>query len=107
MTIYSAKRCITGLTLLVMLGLMACSFVESPPAELIAKQDHVALAALYQNEAVRLRQKAKEIRWQRNTAGIGNEPSRECLMAVVKSILSNNVGSSPQRIQLRRAKLKS
>ncbi|MCS6302820.1 MAG: hypothetical protein H8K07_04040 [Nitrospira sp.] len=54
-------RLITILALLVVVGLPACSFVESPPDELLAKNDHVALAAWYQEEAVRLHQKADEM----------------------------------------------
>lgn len=61
MTTYSAKRFVTILIFVLTLGLSGCGFVAPPPDELLAKQDHVALAAWYQNEAVRLRQKAKEM----------------------------------------------
>lgn len=54
-------RLITMLVFLVALGLSACSFVATPPAELLARNDHVALVAWYENEAARLRQKAKEM----------------------------------------------
>ncbi len=54
-------RLITILALLVVFGLPACSFVETPPGELLAKNDHVALAAWYQKEAARLHQKAGEM----------------------------------------------
>jgi hypothetical protein len=50
-------------------------FVATPPHELLARYDHVALAAWYENEAVRLHQKAKEmdqIQW-RNTGELQNE----------------------------------
>ena len=55
------KGFIKVLALLVALGLSACSFLGSPPGELLARNDHVALAAWYENEAARLRQKAKEM----------------------------------------------
>ena len=55
------KGFIKVLALLVALGLSACSFLASPPDELLARNDHVALAAWYENEAARLRQKAKEM----------------------------------------------
>ena len=61
MTTHSTKRSINGLILLVTLGLSACSFVEVPPHKLLAKNDHVALAAWYEKEAARLDQKAKEM----------------------------------------------
>ena len=54
-------RLINMFVLLVALGLSACSFVATPPAELLARNDHVALAAWYENEAARLRQKAQEM----------------------------------------------
>lgn len=54
-------RLINMFVLLVALGLSACSFVATPPAELLARNDHVALAAWYENEAGRLRQKAQEM----------------------------------------------
>lgn len=50
-----------GFVLLFAFGLSACSFVVTPPDELLAKKDHVALAAWYENEAARLDQKAKEM----------------------------------------------
>lgn len=47
--------------LLVASGVSACSFARTAPAELLAKQDHVALAAWYEQEAARLREKATEM----------------------------------------------
>lgn len=52
---------ITAVALLVASGLSACSFGATPPAQLLAKQDHVALAAWYEQEAARLREKATEM----------------------------------------------
>jgi len=49
------------LILPVALGLSACSFVATPQDELVAKHDHVALAAWYEKEAARLHEKAKEM----------------------------------------------
>lgn len=54
-------RLINMFVLLVAMGLSACSFLATPPAELLARNDHVALAAWYENEAARLRQKAQEM----------------------------------------------
>ena len=39
-------------------GLIACAMIASPPDDLIAKNDHVALAAWYEKEAAHLRQHA-------------------------------------------------
>ena len=55
------NRLISILALMVVFGFPACSFVATPPDELLAKNDHVALAAWYEKEAARLRQKAKEM----------------------------------------------
>lgn len=69
-------RLITIVALLVMCGLPACSFIETPPGELLAKNDHVALAAWYQKEAARLRQKAGEMNQMVETyQRVQNEPS--------------------------------
>lgn len=54
-------RLINMLVFLAAFGLSACSFISTPPDELLARNDHVALAAWYENEAARLRQKAKEM----------------------------------------------
>ena len=54
-------RLINMFVLLVAMGLSGCSFLATPPAELLARNDHVALAAWYENEAARLRQKAQEM----------------------------------------------
>ena len=43
-----------------MMGVVACSMVSSPPVSQIAPTDHAALAAWYESEAANLRQKAKE-----------------------------------------------
>jgi len=51
---------------LVMFGLLACAVTESPPSDLIAKDDHVALAAWYAKEAAGLRWKAEEMRQMRD-----------------------------------------
>ena len=61
MTNHPSKRLTYACALLLAFGLSACSFVATPPAELLAKKDHVGLAAWYENEAVRLSEKAKEM----------------------------------------------
>jgi hypothetical protein len=43
-----------------MMGIVACSMVASPPVSQIAQNDHAALAAWYENEAAQLRHKAKD-----------------------------------------------
>gem|GEM_PF-1518900 len=47
---------------LVMFGLVACAASGSPPQELIAKNDHAALAAWHTREGAGLRWKAEEMR---------------------------------------------
>jgi hypothetical protein len=47
---------------LVLGGLVACAMIASPPQNLIAKNDHAALAIWYEKEAAHLRQHAKEMR---------------------------------------------
>ncbi len=54
-------RLLNMCVLLVAMGLSACSFLATPPAELLARNDHVTLAAWYENEAAGLRQKAQEM----------------------------------------------
>lgn len=54
-------RLINIVVLVLALGLSACSFIATPPADLLAKNDHVGLAAWYENEAARLSEKAKEM----------------------------------------------
>jgi hypothetical protein len=44
-----------------MMGIVACSTVASPPVSQIAPNDHAALATWYEKEAVQLRQKAKDM----------------------------------------------
>jgi hypothetical protein len=46
---------------LVLVGLVACAMIASPPEGLIAKHDHAALAAWYDKEAAHLRQHAKDM----------------------------------------------
>lgn len=46
----------------IMFGLVACAVIESPPEDLIAKNDHAALTAWYAKEAAGLRWKAEEMR---------------------------------------------
>jgi hypothetical protein len=48
--------------ILVMFGLVACAAIESPPQDLIAKDDHATLAIWYAKEAAGLRWKAEEMR---------------------------------------------
>jgi hypothetical protein len=47
---------------LVMFGLVACAVTGSPPRDLLAKDDHAALAAWYAKEAADLRWKVEEMR---------------------------------------------
>ena len=61
MTKRPSKRLTYACTVLLAVGLSACSFVGTPPAELLAKKDHVGLTAWYENEAARLSEKAKEM----------------------------------------------
>jgi hypothetical protein len=44
-----------------MMGIVACSMVSSPPVGQIAQNDHAALATWYDKEAAQLRQKAKDM----------------------------------------------
>ena len=44
-----------------MMGIVACSAVASPPVSQIASTDHAALATWYDKEAAQLRQKAKNM----------------------------------------------
>jgi hypothetical protein len=46
---------------LVLVGIVACAVVASPPRELVAKNDHAALATWYEKEAAHLRQHAKDM----------------------------------------------
>ena len=55
------RTLINAIALLIVCGLSACSFVATPPAQLLAKNDHVDLAAWYEQEAARLLQKATEM----------------------------------------------
>jgi hypothetical protein len=45
----------------VAIGVAACAIVASPPRDLVAKNDHTALAAWYDKEAAHLRQHAKDM----------------------------------------------
>jgi hypothetical protein len=44
-----------------MMGIVACSAVASPPVSQIASTDHAALATWYDKEAAQLRQKSKDM----------------------------------------------
>ena len=44
-----------------MMGIVACSTVASPPVSQIATTDHAALATWYDKEAAQLRQKSKDM----------------------------------------------
>lgn len=50
---------------LVMFGLVACAASAGPPRDLIAKDDHAALAAWYTKQAADLRWKVEEMRLMR------------------------------------------
>jgi hypothetical protein len=54
------SRCLTWFVLLFVVAVTACSM--TPPHELIERNDHSGLAAWYEQEAVRLRGKAEEMR---------------------------------------------
>ena len=45
---------------LVLGGLAACSMIEHPPVDQIAPNDHAKLSSWYEQEAVQLRQSAKD-----------------------------------------------
>ena len=78
-----------------MMGVVACSMVASPPVGQIAPTDHAALAAWYDKEAAHLRQKAKdnaemEVVYAQNPAyaqgiigGIGKESFRTHCEALI------------------------
>jgi len=46
---------------LMMVGVVACAIIASPPQDLVAKNDHAGLEAWYVKEAVHLRQRAKDM----------------------------------------------
>jgi hypothetical protein len=46
---------------LVLVGIVACAVVASPPRDLVAKNDHAALAEWYEKDAVHLRQRARDM----------------------------------------------
>lgn len=52
---------LVAVVVLVGIGLVACTIVDPPPQNLLAKNDHQAVAAWYEKEAVSLRQKAHEM----------------------------------------------
>ena len=54
------SRLLSGFVLLFVVTVTACS--TAPPRELIERNDHSGLAAWYEQEAVRLRGKAEEMR---------------------------------------------
>jgi hypothetical protein len=49
------------ITTVVAIGLTACAIIASPPYDLVTKNDHGALAAWYDREAVHLRKQAKDM----------------------------------------------
>lgn len=46
---------------LMMVGVVACAVIASPPQDLVAKNDHVGLETWYVKEAAHLRQRAKDM----------------------------------------------
>lgn len=53
---------LTGVvTALMMVGLVACTVTDSPPQNLVAKNDHAGLEAWYVKEAAHLRQREKDM----------------------------------------------
>lgn len=46
---------------LMMVGVVACAVIASPPQDLVAKSDHAGLEAWYVKETAHLRQRAKDM----------------------------------------------
>jgi hypothetical protein len=46
---------------LMMVGVVACGVIASPPQDLVAKNDHAGLETWYVKEAAHLRQRAKDM----------------------------------------------
>ena len=46
---------------LMMVGVVACAVIASPPQDLVAKNDHAGLEAWYVKETAHLRQRAKDM----------------------------------------------
>src|SRR5512143_1413551 len=46
---------------LMMVGVLACAVVASPPQDLVARNDHAGLEGWYVKEAAHLRQRAKDM----------------------------------------------
>ncbi len=46
---------------LMMMGVVACAVMASPPQDLVAKNDHAGLEAWYVKETAHLRQRAKDM----------------------------------------------
>ena len=46
---------------LIMVGVVACAVIASPPQDLVAKNDHAGLETWYVKEAAHLRQRAKDM----------------------------------------------
>lgn len=46
---------------LMMVGVVACSVTDSPPQDLVAKNDHAGLETWYVKEAAHLRQRTKDM----------------------------------------------
>ncbi len=49
------------IAVLMMVGVVACAVIASPPQDLVAKNDHAGLEAWYVKEAAHLRQRAKDM----------------------------------------------
>ena len=56
------RNILTGIVgALVMVVVVACAVIASPPRDLVAKNDHAALEAWYAKESAHLRQRAKDM----------------------------------------------
>ncbi|MBP8154008.1 MAG: hypothetical protein KAX87_01890 [Nitrospira sp.] len=56
------RNILRGLVAVLMLvGVVACAVMASPPQDLVAKNDHAGLETWYVKEAVHLRQRAKDM----------------------------------------------
>jgi len=52
---------LSGIVAVLIMGLVACAVIGTPPRDLVAKNDHAALEAWYVKEAAHLRQRAKDM----------------------------------------------
>ena len=50
-----------AVAVLIMVGVVACAVIASPPQDLVAKNDHAGLETWYVKEAAHLRQRAKDM----------------------------------------------